>query len=248
MQMHYPFNPTLGGFLALKTVLLFDLSGTLAHYYERHQFPEILRLAISCVQSSHQRSNLLNAEPEGIWQRVVEEDHESEDHRIRPLEGRLACVFQIDPSKQPSQVNDLCRVFMDPIFARGSIYEDAIPALEEARSNGLRTVIVSNTPWGSPAELWHEEIDRLGLEGLADEVVFCRDVGWRKPARQIFEFTLERLGVSPDRCVFVGDDPRWDVVGPEAVGIESVLIKRHDAPSTAGKEPIRTLFQIWDRS
>jgi FMN phosphatase YigB (HAD superfamily) len=37
---------------------------------------------------------------------------------------------------------------------------------------------------------------------------------------------LERLGVEADECLFVGDDPIWDVVGPEALGMETILIDR----------------------
>jgi putative hydrolase of the HAD superfamily len=86
--------------------------------------------------------------------------------------------------------------------------------------------LVSNTTWGSPSVLWREEIARHGLIDFFDVVVFCRDVGWRKPARAIFEHTLAELAVSPDACLFVGDDPRWDVAGPRACGIEAILVDR----------------------
>jgi len=228
-------------------VLLFDLGGTLVHYYDRHQFPGILRQAVSGVLDELQNRDLLNVEPRSIWERVAEEDYESEDYRVRPLEGRLARIFDIDLFEHPGLAADLCRVFIEPIFARGSVYEDAVPALEEAGSRGFRTAIVSNTPWGSPTGLWREEVERLGLRRLVEEVIFCRDVGWRKPARQIFEHTLEKMRASPDRCVFVGDDPRWDVKGSAAAGIESVLIDRNTALSDAGEGPITTLVQIWYR-
>ncbi len=190
---------------------------------------------------------LISIEPRSLWEKVAEEDHESEDHQVRPLEGRLARIFNIDLFENPGLEADLCRVFMKPIFARGSVYEDTFLALEEAGSRGFMTAIVSNTPWGSPSDLWREEVDRLGLMRLVDEVVFCRDVGWRKPARQIFEYTLERLNVGPDRCVFIGDDPMWDVKGPEAAGIRSVMVDRNGTHSDAEEGPITTLLKIWDR-
>ena len=228
-------------------MLLFDLGGTLVHYYDRHQFPGILRQAVSSVLDELQSRDLLSVEPRSVWARVAEEDHESVDHRVRPLEGRLARIFDVDLFEHPGLEADLCRVFMEPIFARGFVYEDAVPALEETGARGFRTAIVSNTPWGSPAGLWQEEVERLGLRRLVEEFVFCRDVGWRKPARQIFEHALEKMRVSPDRCVFIGDDPRWDVKGPEAAGIESVLLDRNSTHSDAGEGPITSLLQIWNR-
>ena len=91
---------------------------------------------------------------------------------------------------------------------------------------GFKTEIVSNTSWGSPAALWREEIERLDLAPHMDNVVFCRDAGWRKPARQIFEFALKQIDMKAQDCIFVGDHPEWDVAGAEAVGMEAVLIDR----------------------
>jgi FMN phosphatase YigB (HAD superfamily) len=64
------------------------------------------------------------------------------------------------------------------------------------------------------------------LSAAADCVVFCGDVGWRKPAPEIFQFAAERLGVSCSNTAFVGDDLKWDIQGSEAVGMRAVLIDR----------------------
>jgi putative hydrolase of the HAD superfamily len=61
---------------------------------------------------------------------------------------------------------------------------------------------------------------------MVDETIFCTDVGWRKPARQIFDYTLAKFAVSAADCVFIGDDPHWDVKGPHAIGMDAILIDR----------------------
>ena len=90
-------------------------------------------------------------------------------------------------------------------------------------------------------------ITREQSSAWLDVTVFCRDAGWRKPARPIFDHTLERLGVAPRDCLFVGDDPRWDLVGPRAAGIEAVLIDRHGRLEDRQEQPIRTLHELWSR-
>jgi FMN phosphatase YigB (HAD superfamily) len=73
-------------------------------------------------------------------------------------------------------------------------------------------------------------------------------VGWRKLAKQVFLHTLlEQLGAQPDCCLFVGDNPRLDVVGPESIGIEAILNNRQGMHSLGGKRTVETLNQIWDR-
>jgi putative hydrolase of the HAD superfamily len=112
---------------------------------------------------------------------------------------------------------------------------------------GCKTAIVSNTPWGSPGDLWHEEIRRLGLADHVDTIVCCDDVGWRKPAAPIFQHTMDKLGVTPAECLFVGDDPRWDIVGPRAIGMPAILIDRAGAQEHDGVVTIRDLGQLVER-
>lgn len=236
------------GIQLMKKVILFDLGNTLAQYYERTEFPGILKQAITGVQDYLRDERLLKASPESVWLRVKEEDHESKDYSVRPLEERLARIFQLDNSsvKPDKLMEAICRRFLKPIFALGCCYDDTLPVLQELGKRGVKKAIVSNTPWGSPANLWREEIKRLGLYNQVENVVFCRDAGWRKPARQIFDFTLEKLGISSQECVFVGDDPRWDIAGPRTVGIEAILIDRRGIMQDAGEKTIRTLYELLD--
>jgi putative hydrolase of the HAD superfamily len=236
----------------MKEAVLFDLGGTLVEYYTKAEFPGILEEAIGEVEGYLRQLDLLRLPPQALWQRVRDEDHEAGDFRVRPLEGRLIRIFQPGDANRAGAestsgdlVVEMCRRFLKPIFARGRRYGDALPVLQRLRAAGLQTAIVSNTPWGSPAEPWREEVERHGLS--VQVVVTCRDAGWRKPARQIFEFALERVGASPQESLFVGDDPRWDVLGPREMGMEAVLIDREGALAEGGEDAIRSLEQLWDR-
>ena len=201
----------------MKDFVLFDLGNTLVSYYERSDFPSILRQSIGEVE------RFLGTSTE--WDQVAEEKFTAKDYQVRPLKGRLSRIFQDAPWSEELSA-EACRRFMRPIFAIAHVYDDVLPTLAALKAGGVRTAIVSNTPWGSPAVLWREELARLGLADAVDVTVFCGDCGWRKPAKQIFEYTLQRLGATPGQCVFVGDDPRWDVTGPQAAGMEAVLIDR----------------------
>ena len=201
----------------MKDFVLFDLGNTLVSYYERSDFPSILRQSIGEVE------RFLGTSTE--WDQVAEEKFTAKDYQVRPLKGRLSRIFQDAPWSEELSA-EACRRFMRPIFAIAHVYDDVLPTLAALKAGGVRTAIVSNTPWGSPAVLWREELARLGLADAVDVTVFCGDCGWRKPAKQIFEYTLQRLGATPGQCVFVGDDPRWDVAGPKAAGMEAVLIDR----------------------
>jgi putative hydrolase of the HAD superfamily len=131
-----------------------------------------------------------------------------------------------------------------PIFACAKLDVEAPRVLAELRRRGVKTGIVSNTPWGSPAAAWRAELDRHGLLDKVDAVVFCVDVGWRKPHPAPFHRALECLSVAASEAVFVGDDPRWDVLGAERVGLRPVLLAPDGVPGDTPYTVIRRLAEV----
>jgi putative hydrolase of the HAD superfamily len=224
--------------------ILFDLGNTLVRTFDRAEFPAILQAGILGVREFLRERGMLRVDPEAMWQRVRAEDHEAEDHHVRPLEGRLARVFELEPDEIAEAEDGLCRPFTAPIFARGRRYEDTLPVLQALRAAGYRLAVVSNTPWGSPGALWREELKRLELGLWLDAAVFCTDAGWRKPAPAIFRLAMTQLRVEPQACLFVGDDPRWDLVGPRAMGIDTCLIDRQGSERGAGGACIQNLHEL----
>jgi putative hydrolase of the HAD superfamily len=224
-----------------KKVILFDLGNTLVEYYHRHQWQAVVEETIGAVEEFLRSKNLLTVAHETIWYNVEHERHDPPDHRVIPLAERLSRVFVLD-SIDDDIKNQMCRAFLTPIFGRGRIYGDTLPCLKNLRSCGLRIGIVSNTPWGSGGDLWREELKRLDLFDMVDEAIFCTDAGWRKPAHQIFDYALAKFAAVAGDCVFVGDDPRWDIEGSRAIGMDAVLIDR--TPQTT--HPPKTAVQNLD--
>lgn len=115
----------------MKDTMLFDLGNTLAYYFEKHEFPTILKQAITEVQNFLLQKGILKVSPEVMWRKVRDEDHESTDDRVRPLEERLVRIFQIgDLAQSCDIVMAMCRCFMKSIFARAICYQDTISTLK----------------------------------------------------------------------------------------------------------------------
>ena len=47
-----------------------------------------------------------------------------------------------------------------------------------------------------------------------------------KPDQRPFKHLLQKLNVNPEESLFVGDNPRWDIDGPRALGMKTLLIDR----------------------
>jgi putative hydrolase of the HAD superfamily len=222
------------------SAVLFDRGNTLAAYYRPDEFGPILERAVDAALAELAERRVATVEREAALTAALAENREAADFRVTPMSERLARIFAVPPAEVPL-LDTLCDRFLAPIFAVARLYDDAIPLLDELRAAGLRTAIVSNTPWGSPSPPWRRELARLGLAARVDAVVLCGDVGWRKPARQIFEHAASELGVDRRQCVFVGDELQWDVEGSRAAGMRPVLIDRDDRHRGFRGERIRDL-------
>ena len=233
-----------------KKVVFFDLGGTLVKYYNRKEFPEILEKSIGNVLEFLEDKYEYKSEITDIWKKVEKENYENENHQVRPLEVRLKKIFGLDEFEEGSSLNNLyqisCRLFLIPIFDIGRLFDDTIPCLSKIKDRGYKIGLISNTPWGSPSVLWRDELKRHDLDKFFDKTVFCRDVGWRKPAKQIFYYASEIMRVNPEECLFIGDDPRWDLIGPNNVGMDALIIDRTEEKRVYDKGNIISLYQLFE--
>jgi putative hydrolase of the HAD superfamily len=212
----------------MKPAVLFDLGNTLAAYYRSEEFGPILEAAIVGVLDELRSRGLAAVPFEAAISAATAENREAADFRFSPMADRFTRIFGVDVGADPVLAQALCTRFLSPIFAMGRVYDDAFPVLQEFRRLGYPTAIVSNAPWGSPPGLWRQELKRLGLADAVDSVALCGDVGWRKPAPQIFHYAAGTLDRAASDCIFVGDDLRWDIEGSAAVGMHPVLVDRDD--------------------
>lgn len=97
-------------------------------------------------------------------------------------------------------------------------------ALERLRDTGYRLGVVSNADGRMP-----DLIEQVGLAGYFEFVVDSHLVGFTKPDPRIFEVAVERLGLRPDECLYVGDLYAVDAVGARGAGIRPVLLDPFDA-------------------
>lgn len=224
--------------------VLFDFGNTLAAYYRKEDFRPILETGIRNAREVVQQRGLTHAGYECAVRIAIEENRESPDHRVRPLDDRLRRVLQLPDSTSAAVLDEASQAFLQPILDTGLLYDDVLPTLQALRTVGYKMAVVSNTPWGSPPGLWRHELQRMGLREKVDAAVFCGDVGWRKPAAPIFERAASLLDVPVDRCLFVGDDVEWDIAGAADVGMRSFLLDRDDRHPDFTCERIHSLTEL----
>jgi putative hydrolase of the HAD superfamily len=90
----------------------------------------------------------------------------------------------------------------------------AVDALGAAGRHGGRVGLLSNCSSDVPAVF-----AETPLAPLVDDAVFSCSVGLAKPDERIFHLAAGRLGVPPDRCLFV-DDREENLAAARSVGMD----------------------------
>jgi putative hydrolase of the HAD superfamily len=122
--------------------------------------------------------------------------------------------------------------------SRYTVFEDVVPALEEAKAAGWRSMIVSNHIPELP-----DLVAGLDLTRHFDTIVTSGVVGYEKPHRRLFEAALQHVRPGEDVWM-VGDNPDADCHPVCALGMNAVLV-RGDAAGTFEREA-RGLLEALD--
>lgn len=126
--------------------------------------------------------------------------------------------------------------YEDAICAQAHPLEGAQETLAYVKEHGYKMALLSNTMFTGRAHI--HDLERFGLNGYFDAMLFSADAGKWKPTAAPFLFLVEKLDVSPETAVYIGDDPASDVVGARRAGLRTIHIKSSQRfPSPDGVQP-----------
>jgi putative hydrolase of the HAD superfamily len=101
----------------------------------------------------------------------------------------------------------------------------ALHTLRALRGAGFLLAVVTN---GSGVSQ-RTKLQVTGLGALLNVIVISEEVEVKKPALKIFSQALSELGVAASECLFVGDNPRNDVLGALDSGMHAAWLKTSHA-------------------
>ncbi|RCV55716.1 HAD family hydrolase [Marinitenerispora sediminis] len=137
--------------------------------------------------------------------------HALERGEVEPsdFERRLAAELRlVDGGAVPHEG------LLERMFAGFLPVEEMYAALRQARRQGVRTGLLSNS--------WGNGYPRDRFADTFDAVVISGEVGMRKPEPEIFRHALDLLGLPAEECVFI-DDIEPNVAAAVELGMTGIL-------------------------
>lgn len=150
------------------------------------------------------------------------------------------------PSDQVSRlVPQLSQLWRDAT-GRHIVFPETQETVLALFRRGYRLGLVSNTT--STTEVPHV-LEELGIAGCFEAVILSCVVGIRKPDPSILLMAVERLGVRPERCAYIGDQPHKDVIAARKAGFARTVILRDpksppDLPREGALIPDHTIYNL----
>lgn len=216
----------LGG---LKAVV-FDLDSTLCTY--ALSVAEVLHAAVRRVGVDPSRFGDFAELAEryaDLWTEVQPGFDSAEEIRLHIVEQLLAERGVNDPS--------LAQPLSDAYGAvRGETgirpFDGAIELLQDLKLHYTLGLLTNG-----PSDMQWEKIRSLRIETTFDAIVVAGDVGIYKPDVRVFRILLDRLDVTADSTLFVGDNYEMDIVGADAAGMKTAWIRTNGARPTGDVLP-----------
>lgn len=106
-------------------------------------------------------------------------------------------------------------------MGRRIVQPDARYVVSELEKRGYLLGIISNVITSQEIPDW---LEADGFNQFFRSVVLSSLYGRRKPDPQIYWEAARRIGVPPENCVYVGDNPSRDVVGTRNAGFGMVIL------------------------
>jgi HAD superfamily hydrolase (TIGR01549 family) len=96
---------------------------------------------------------------------------------------------------------------------------EAGPVLRDIKKRGLKIGLISNAARSS--HTYRRMLNSYGIGKYFDALSISCEVGYLKPAREIFHHSMTQLSVQPHETIHVGDLFKADVVGAVSYGMHA---------------------------
>ena len=194
--------------------IIFDLDNTLVDFMKMKD--DAVRAALKAMYDAGLKMDLVEAH-EKIYKIYKDEGIEFQEVFDRFL---VECCGSIDHKILAAGIV----AYRKAREAALVLYPQVNYTLFGLMKRGLKLAVLSDAP---RRQAWLR-LCYLNLHHIFDVVVTFEDTGKRKPEPEPFQKVLERLELTPDEVLMVGDWPERDMIGASKIGIRTAYARYGD--------------------
>lgn len=200
----------------------FDLDGTLFDHKASAQVGvDDFFVSLGLTPSQESRAAWFAAEEEQfeLWRASRISFQEQRRQRLRSVLPQIG----LSPPDSLAELDRLFERYLHMYRAAWRSFPDSKDLLQELRKSGYQLGVLTN----GALEQQTDKLRTLELEGLFDAICISESAGIQKPDPRAFENLAEKLQVTPQECLFIGDHPVHDLAGAHSAGMQAILVDRY---------------------
>lgn len=124
----------------------------------------------------------------------------------------------------PESVDIFKHAFREAWGKTHTLVPDAKETLEILRTKGYRLFAASN----SFGHLQRSRLEYAGVLSYFEDTYISMDIGYDKPDIRFYQEALRRCGLQPQEILMVGDSMTTDILGAQAVGMDTCFFNRRN--------------------
>ena len=141
--------------------------------------------------------------------RKMDEREEHVDGGYKSREEYWTEMIDLWGWKDAPELSVLTDDFNSRFGLKVDMLPDSVDVIKQLKQRGYILGMITN----GNSKLQNTKLDTAGIRGLFDVVVVSDDIGIWKPEAGIFEYAMNKVGVTAEQSVYVGDHPVNDIQG-----------------------------------
>ena len=200
--------------------MIFDIDGTLVdhhlaiekgieEFYERYFYDSEIDL--------HKFKEIWEEEHDKYVEQYLDGEVTFEEQRVLRVKGVFERAGRNIDEKTAREYFDF---YLDAYERGWKLFPDVLDCLDSL--DEYRLAVLSN----GDSSQQRQKLRNTDIEHYFEEVVISGDIGIAKPEKPVFDEIVEKMGVSHEECVYIGDSYDADFVGADNAGMIACLIDR----------------------
>lgn len=149
-------------------------------------------------------------------------------------------LYKIDDR---SLATEMSKFYIEVSPTKTKLFPFVFEVLDYLKSKNYPMHIITN---GFP-EVQYVKLKNSKLAAYFDKIVISEEVGYKKPAKEIFQHCQDLLQIQPSECWIIGDDAEVDILGGNNAQWKTIWVNYlKDSSSIVPDYEIQNLSQLKD--
>ena len=205
--------------------VIFDIDNTLYSYDENHIYG-MEALAVYCRDSF----GITTDEMQACYRkagRIMTDRIGTDTAAIHSRMLRMQCMLELLEQPLFPHARNMYHAYWDTFIHHIHSNPGILEFMKELKKRKIRIGIGTDMT----AYVQYRKLEAIGVTSYIDFIVTSEEAGVEKPHYHFFDICVEKAGVRPEECAFIGDNVKKDIEGAWESGMKGIWYTQEKEPS-----------------